>query len=135
MPEPRGLGHARLNGWYDITGYEADDECDGSPAPFFGTGGCGYQPEWSNALNACTASTPNPNHEGYHEAANCRGISGWAWDQTQPNAPINVDIVRDSSPDANVPGERLPLRSVERRQGERLPPSRPRRAAATTSST
>jgi hypothetical protein len=93
----------QLNGWYDITGYEADDECDGSPAPFFGTGGYGYQPEWSNALNACTASTPNPNHQGYHEVANCRSISGWAWDQTQPNTPINVDIDRDSSLDANLP--------------------------------
>jgi Domain of unknown function (DUF4082) len=93
----------QLNAWTDIAGYEADDECAWSPTPFFGTGGYGYQAEWSNALNACTASTPNPNHEGYHEVANCRGISGWAWDQTQPNTPINVDIDRDSSLIANVP--------------------------------
>jgi hypothetical protein len=69
---------------------------------FLGTGGYGYQPEWSKALNACTRSTPNPYHEGYHEVANCRNISGWAWDQTQPPTSINVDIYLDSAQVANV---------------------------------
>ena len=32
----------------------------------------------------------------YHENANCRFLSGWAWDNT-PNSPINVDIYRDGS--------------------------------------
>ncbi|HEV7504091.1 MAG TPA: DUF4082 domain-containing protein [Thermoanaerobaculia bacterium] len=40
--------------------------------------------------------TPSPSYEGYHEASNCRGISGWAWDHT-PDSPINVDIYRDGS--------------------------------------
>lgn len=40
--------------------------------------------------------TPSPTYEGYLENANCRFLSGWAWDNT-PNSPINVDIYRDGS--------------------------------------
>ena len=39
--------------WYDRRGNEADDKCAWSPAPFIGTGGFGYQWEWSNANRAC----------------------------------------------------------------------------------
>lgn len=42
-----------LNAWYDRTGYEADDKCAWSPTPFIGTGGYGYQYEWSNATRSC----------------------------------------------------------------------------------
>jgi hypothetical protein len=42
-----------LNAWYDRRGYEADDKCAWSPAPFIGTGGFGYQYEWSNADSGC----------------------------------------------------------------------------------
>jgi len=42
-----------LNAWYDRTGAEADDKCAWSPSPFFGTGGYGYQYEWSNADRKC----------------------------------------------------------------------------------
>jgi hypothetical protein len=42
-----------LNAWYDRRGYEADDKCAWSPAPFIGTGGFGYQYEWSNANSGC----------------------------------------------------------------------------------
>jgi hypothetical protein len=42
------------NGWLDATGgAEADDLCAWSPPPFFGTGGFGYQYEWSNLANGC----------------------------------------------------------------------------------
>ena len=41
------------NAWFDRRGYEADDKCAWSPSPFIGTGGFGYQYEWSNASNAC----------------------------------------------------------------------------------
>ena len=41
------------NAWYDRRGYEADDKCAWSPAPFIGTGGYGYQWEWSNAVSGC----------------------------------------------------------------------------------
>jgi hypothetical protein len=40
-------------GWWDRSGNEADDKCAWSPAPFLGTGGFGYQYEWSNAARGC----------------------------------------------------------------------------------
>jgi hypothetical protein len=42
-----------LNAWFDRAGNEADDKCAWSPAPFLGTGGYGYQYEWSNATKSC----------------------------------------------------------------------------------
>jgi hypothetical protein len=42
-----------LNAWYDRRGQEADDKCAWSPSPFIGTGGYGYQYEWSNADGGC----------------------------------------------------------------------------------
>jgi hypothetical protein len=42
--------------WYDRRGNEADDKCAWSPAPFIGTGGFGYQWEWSNAVSGCVQS-------------------------------------------------------------------------------
>jgi hypothetical protein len=43
--------------WYDRRGYEADDKCAWSPAPFI-DGGYGYQWEWSNAVSACVQKMP-----------------------------------------------------------------------------
>jgi hypothetical protein len=52
--ETREAATDPVNGWWDgTTGAEADDKCAWSPAPFFGTGGYGYQWEWSNADGAC----------------------------------------------------------------------------------
>jgi hypothetical protein len=45
------------NAWYDRRGYEADDKCAWSPAPFL-EGGFGYQYEWSNAAGACVQKMP-----------------------------------------------------------------------------
>jgi hypothetical protein len=42
-----------LNAWFDRRGNEADDKCAWSPAPFLGTGGYGYQYEWSNLTGSC----------------------------------------------------------------------------------
>ena len=43
-----------LNAWYDHRGYEADDKCAWSPAPFLDANGIyGYQWEWSNADGGC----------------------------------------------------------------------------------
>jgi hypothetical protein len=39
------------NAWYDSSGYEADDKC--AWTGLFLSGGYGYQPEWSNAVNGC----------------------------------------------------------------------------------
>ena len=41
-----------VSGWWDNRGYEADDKCAWSPAPFV-DGGFGYQYEWSNSAGAC----------------------------------------------------------------------------------
>ena len=41
------------NAWFDRVGYEADDKCAWSPTPFIGTGGYGYQYEYSNATSSC----------------------------------------------------------------------------------
>lgn len=38
-----------------------------------------------------------PTYEGYHENANCSVISGWAWDQNQPNGSIQVSLDRDNT--------------------------------------
>ncbi len=48
-----------VNGWWDgTTGEEADDKCAWTPSPFLGTGGYGYQYEWSNLANACIKTRP-----------------------------------------------------------------------------
>lgn len=39
--------------WNTCTGAEADDQCNWSPTPFLGSGGYGYQYEWSNAAGSC----------------------------------------------------------------------------------
>ena len=44
--------------WFDRRGNEADDKCAWSPAPFIGTGGYGYQWEWSNAVSSCVKTSP-----------------------------------------------------------------------------
>jgi hypothetical protein len=51
----------QLNAWYDASGNEADDKCAWSPLPFIGTGGYGYQYEWSNASSSCVRSVPTVN--------------------------------------------------------------------------
>jgi hypothetical protein len=50
VTDPTGLG------WWDNRGFEADDKCAWSPTPFFGTGGYGYQYEWSNLAHGCVQS-------------------------------------------------------------------------------
>ena len=43
--------------------------------------------------------------EGFHETANCSVISGWAWDSSQPNTPINVDVYSDNVLLVTVPAD------------------------------
>ena len=45
--------------------------------------------------------------QGIHEVANCSTISGWAWDSTQPNTPINVDIYSDNVLVMTVPADQF----------------------------
>ena len=52
--DPRGRDRPdrqRLVGQH--AGNEADDKCAWSPTPFIGTGGYGYQYEWSNLTTSC----------------------------------------------------------------------------------
>ncbi len=54
-------------GWWDNSnGFEADDKCAWSPAPFIGTNGYAYQYEWSNEVGGCvkTRSAPTCIHAG-----------------------------------------------------------------------
>ena len=45
---------AEGSAWFDRRGYEADDKCAWSPAPFIDSGtGFAYQYEWSNANSGC----------------------------------------------------------------------------------
>lgn len=46
---------ADLNAWFDRRGFEADDKCAWTPAPFI-VNGYGYQYEWSNAASGCVQS-------------------------------------------------------------------------------
>jgi hypothetical protein len=70
-------------GWFDAGGFEADDECNWSPPPFFGTGGYGYQFEWSNAAGKCISfpnagpPPPAPSLTMFNEG--CRGVNTADW--------------------------------------------------------
>ncbi len=87
----------QFTGWIDdVSGGEADDKCAWFPTPFFGTGGYGYQYEWSNAANDCVASTPvgppPPNYVGNLDHAGCDTLVGWAADWNRLNTSINVSF-------------------------------------------
>jgi len=43
-----------------------------------------------------TISCVGPSFDGFLDSADCNVISGWAWDSTQPNTPINVDVYFDN---------------------------------------
>jgi hypothetical protein len=45
------------NAWFDRHGFEADDKCAWSPAPFIDAG-FGYQYEWSNSTRGCVQKMP-----------------------------------------------------------------------------
>lgn len=33
-----------------------------------------------------------PTYQGWFESANCQSLTGWAWDASEPNSPISVDV-------------------------------------------
>ncbi len=45
--------------------------------------------------------------EGFHDGADCTQISGWAWDTSQPNTPISVDIFSDGVLVTTVPANQF----------------------------
>ncbi|PYT02460.1 MAG: hypothetical protein DMF60_21315 [Acidobacteria bacterium] len=44
-----------------------------------------------------------PNYQGFHDAAGCDTISGWAWDPNSPSSTVNVDIYDGATLIATVP--------------------------------
>jgi len=47
--------------------------------------------------DATQAPTGSPGSGGYFDAIDCNQIAGWAWDATQPNTPITVDLYDGST--------------------------------------
>ncbi len=47
--------------------------------------------------SAPAGTFPVPAYQGFFDSAACDKIFGWAWDQNQPNTPINVDIFDGNS--------------------------------------
>jgi len=45
----------------------------------------------------CAGQTQTPVYNGYFDDASCAALSGWAWDQRQPNTSINVDVLVDGT--------------------------------------
>ena len=56
--------------------------------------------------------------KGFHEFADCTAISGWAWDSTKPNTPINVDIFSNGVLIATVPADQFAVSNTPVQVGE-----------------
>ena len=63
------------------------------------------------AIGAAIFAGKVPTYQGVFEAIDCQSLKGWAWDASQPNTPISVDIydgpqklatVRANQPKAGV---------------------------------
>ena len=52
---------------------------------------CSSHPE-PTTEKASPAANPSANYEGFLEITDNRGISGWAWDKSQPDSPLQVTI-------------------------------------------
>ena len=63
----------------------------------------GTSTELGNSPRVITCSGATPVYQGYHDGAGCNTISGWAWDATDPNNPVNVDIYDGATLIATVP--------------------------------
>jgi len=49
------------------------------------------------STNVSIAVGTQTNLQGFHDAAGCNTISGWAWDANNPNGTVNVDIYDGST--------------------------------------
>src|SRR5206468_8737575 len=56
----------------------------------------------NNTPRTITCNGAAPLYQGIHEVADCSTISGWAWDENDPNSPINVAIFSDGGLIATV---------------------------------
>lgn len=59
------------------------------------------------AYDVPSSCGPPPVYEGYLDGADCLQIFGWAWDQNQPNTPINVDIYANNNYVATAAADRF----------------------------
>jgi hypothetical protein len=50
-----------------------------------------HLPNTSKSIT-CLRHEGAPKWEGFHDVADCNAIAGWAWDGSQPNTSIDVDI-------------------------------------------
>ena len=63
----------------------------------------GTSVELSRSPRTLSCSNPPAVLQGYHDGAGCNTISGWAWNASDPNNPINVDIYDGTTLIATVP--------------------------------
>jgi hypothetical protein len=49
-----------------------------------------------------TQLSPPPQYSGYFDGATCSAISGWAWNSSNPNTPVSVNILNGSTLVATV---------------------------------
>src|SRR5690242_13264344 len=47
---------------------------------------------WWFSLLALGCTNLSAYYDGYMNSASCGSIEGWAWDSTQPNTPIGIDL-------------------------------------------
>ena len=73
---------------------------------FSATGNNGTMHNAAFDVPSSCAALP-PVYEGYVDGTDCNQIWGWAWDQNQPNTPINVDIYANNIFVATVPANQF----------------------------
>lgn len=57
--------------------------------------------------NGNASSSQPPRYDGYIDQADCDTISGWAWDQNQPNAPLRIEVYSDDQLVAVISADEL----------------------------
>jgi hypothetical protein len=55
----------------------------------------------------CTIGPQPGGYGGYLDGAYCSVIGGWAWNSSQPNSPVNVDIYDGSNLLVTVPANQF----------------------------
>jgi hypothetical protein len=63
-----------------------------------------------------------PTYEGYNEVSGCDSLGGWAWDQANPDRPLDIDLYDGPRPFARVTANsyRYDLRDAHKGNGKHL---------------